>query len=109
MNLAEYFDKEGSYIFDFVGLQYDFCLMDLSDIVKSILKPKVIVKTDLGWSSADGYFIKDHILVEMHEDQMLGLWLSCPKDTPPKSVEKVRIWAKVVFDHMVEIDYQKKP
>ena len=97
-HLAEFSLKEGEIIFDFVG--YNDCddFTKIIHIIEEFINPGEIDYS--GITDMSGYFIKDHIRVELEYDGMLGN--SCIyKDTGnSEDLEKVRGWAKTIWDEL---------
>ena len=97
-HLAELSLKKGEIMFDFVGYEEWEDFIKIYKIIKEFLNPKE--QHCIGLTDIYGYFIKDHIRIELEYDEMVGN--SCIyKDTGnPEDLEKVRGWAKIIWDEL---------
>lgn len=98
--------KEKTIIFDFSGFDKWMDFNKIEDIIKQKIKPEGI---DVGASfdGRHGHFEKNGLQVEFIFDPMIGNIMKIVGEKTVSDMEKVRIWAKMIFNELIAND--KRP
>lgn len=92
--------KEKTIIFDFSGFDKPKDFDTIEDIIKRKIKPKRF-DVKASFDAVAAYFDKDGLKIEIVFDPMMGNTMKIVGEKTISDMEKVRIWAKMIFDHLI--------
>ena len=97
--LAESISENSKITYDFVGFDDWRDFVKIMNIVKDNIKPN---KSDYqGITDINGYFEKDGLYIEVQYDEMIGNYLEFKGDKTDENLNKVKEWAKIIFDNLI--------
>lgn len=98
--LIEYQKDSGILDIFFNGFDFQSDFLAIVKILKDYVKPTEI-DYGLSWEDASGYFVKDCIRVEIECNLVGNMWIYQSTGTE-QELEKVRGWARLVWDKLME-------
>ncbi len=93
---------EHDYVeYHFVEFDDGMDFIRITEIIKDKIGPD---KMDYqGIEDMHGFFEKDNLHVDLEYDGMIGNWMEFKGEQSERNLEKVREWAKIVFENLMEV------
>ncbi|MDS0527771.1 hypothetical protein NNC19_18940 [Clostridium sp. SHJSY1] len=104
--LVESIPNSSQVIYDFKGFDNWQSMNKIVNIIKEDIKPNKL--TFSGRVNFDGYFEKDGLQVEVHQDETKRTYLEFRGQESEKNFNKIRVWAKVIFSELMYDELEQK-